>query len=52
MFNINFPILQTFHVLNRSPTVYSTLDYIPPNNEFSLPSKLLAIKPSTIIMKP
>ena len=49
MQNISFPILHTFHVLYRSPIMYSFLDYTPPNHEFSLPTQPLAIKLSTIM---
>jgi hypothetical protein len=51
MQNISFRMLHTFHVLYRSPIMYSFLDYTPQNHEFSLTTQPLAIKLSTI-MKP
>jgi hypothetical protein len=51
MQNINFPVILTFHVLTGPQQPLVMLDYIPPIQDFSLPTQRLAIKQSTINMK-
>ena len=52
MQNVNFPVKLTFHVLTGPQQYIVILDYIPPIHESSLPTQLLAIKQSTINIKP